>query len=89
MASAAAYTISLIAVSKHSTNKERALLLDEIDIELDALEKEISNAESRNQMKRYRILLTHKKKLQREKQRIKYKASYRHMVLSDLPDKDI
>lgn len=58
--------------SKKLTKKERLLLLDEIEIELDVLDKEIQNAESRGQMKKYRALITQKKSLQRQYQRIKY-----------------
>ena len=86
--SAALYVLSLIAVSKHSTEKERALLLDEIDIELDVVEKELANAESRNQIKRYRTLLVHKKKLQRERSRIKYRIKFNGMVVRDLADRE-
>lgn len=60
------------AVSKNLTKKERILLLDEIETELDVVEKEISIAESKNQMKKYRALLKYKKDLQRQYQRIKY-----------------
>ena len=60
------------AVSKRLTQKERILLLDEIETELQVLEKEISMAESNNQMNKYRALLTTKKDLQRQYQRIRY-----------------
>ena len=85
---AALYVFSLIAVSKHNTEKERALLLDEINIELDVLEKELANAESHNQMKKYRQLTAYKKKLMRERQRIKYKVTYHAMVVNDNPDRE-
>lgn len=71
-----------LAVSKNLNKKERSLLLDEIDIELKALEKEINMAENANQMKKYRKLLTYQKKLQRERQRIKYNLK----GWKDLPD---
>ena len=58
--------------SKKLTKKERLLLLDEIDIELDVLDKEINNAESRGQMKKYRALMQQKKSLQRQQKRIQY-----------------
>lgn len=61
-----------LAASKKLTKKERILLLDEIEIELDVVEKEIANADSRNQIKKYRALLKYKKDLQRQYQRIKY-----------------
>lgn len=60
------------AVSKRLTQKERILLLDEIETELEVLEKEISIAESKNQLKKYRALLKYKKDLQRQYQRIRY-----------------
>ena len=60
------------AISKHLTYKERMLLLDDIEVELDVVEKEISLAESRNQMNKYRQLQKYKKELQRQYQRIKY-----------------
>lgn len=60
------------AASKNLTRKERLLLLDEIEIELDIIDKEISNAESKNQIKKMRILMRQKKELQRQYQRIRY-----------------
>lgn len=60
------------AMSKKLTKKERILLLDEIETELEVVEKEISMAESKNQMKKYRALLKYKKDLQRQYQRIRY-----------------
>ena len=61
-----------LAVSKRLTQKERMLLLDEIETELEVVDKEISMAESKNQMKKYRQLLNYKKNLQRQYQRIRY-----------------
>ena len=60
------------AVSKKLTEKERALLMDDIEIELELVEKEIQMADSRNQVKKLRQLMKMKKQLQREYQRIKY-----------------
>lgn len=60
------------AVSKRLTQKERLLLLDEIETELEVVDKEISIAESKNQIKKYRTLLKYKKDLQRQYQRIRY-----------------
>ena len=60
------------AMSKSLTKKERILLLDEIETELEVVDKEIENAESAKNMKKYRKLLTYKKDLQRQYQRIKY-----------------
>ena len=64
--------VGAFAVSKKLTKRERLLLLDDIEIELDVVEKEINLAESKNQMKKYRALLKYKKDLQRQYQRIKY-----------------
>jgi hypothetical protein len=55
--------------------KERQLILDEIDIELKAVDKEISMAENEGKMKEYKQLLSYQRKLQREKQRIKYRLA--------------
>lgn len=60
------------ATSKRLTQKERILLLDEIETELQVIEKEIAMAESKNQLKKYRALLKYKKDLQRQYQRIRY-----------------
>ena len=60
------------ALSKHTEKKERSLILDEIDIELKVLDREIQRAESDGSPKKYRQLLTIQKNLQRERQRIYY-----------------
>lgn len=71
---AAIGVIGALAVSKHCTEKERRLLMDEIDIELKVVERELSNLDSHDSKssQKYRSLLTYQQKLQREKQRIKY-----------------
>lgn len=61
-----------IALSKRLTKKERLLLLDEIETELEVVEKELQYADSNNQINKYRALLTYKKNLQRQYQRIRY-----------------
>lgn len=61
-----------LAVSKKLNDKERALLLDEIETELEVIDKELSIADSNNQVKKYRALLHYKKELQRQYQRIRY-----------------
>lgn len=71
-AAAVITAIGGFAMSKRLTKKERLLLLDEIETELDVLEKEISVAESDGNMKKYRALLKYRKDLQRQYQRIKY-----------------
>lgn len=72
-----------LAVSKNLTKKERVLLLDEIETELEVIDKEINLAESRNQMKRYRTLLKTKKDLQRQYQRIRYNIRVGKDILPD------
>lgn len=71
---AAIGAIGSLAVSKALTDKERQLLLDEIEIELKVVEKELDIAEKEDNTKRYRDLLQYQRKLQRESQRIKYRA---------------
>ena len=65
-----------------SERKEKSLLLDEIDIELKVVDKELQMAENSGNMKKYRKLMTMQKKLQRERSRIRYGVK----VGRDLPD---
>ena len=64
--------VGTLAVSKKLTKTERLLLLDEIETELEVVEKELAIADSNNQINKYRELLKYKKNLQRQYQRIKY-----------------
>ena len=70
--------LSGIALSKKSTEKERQYIMDEIEVELKMVEKEMSLAESNNDLKAVRKLLILQKKLRREKQRILYKGRARN-----------
>ena len=70
-------------MSKRLTKRERLLLLDEIETELDVIEKEISIAESDGNMKNYRALLKYRKDLQRQYQRIKYNIRVGKDILPD------
>ena len=54
--------------------------MDEIDVELKVLEKQISACEDNNPNK-YRQLLTYQRKLEREKMRIKYNLSKDRQVV--------
>ena len=47
-------------------------MLDDLDVELQILDKEIQEADSRGQMKKLRALMRTKKEMQRQYQRIKY-----------------
>ena len=66
-------TIAYFAMSSKFKAKERQMVVDELEIELDMCERYINIAESKNDMVALRQLLTTKKELQRQLQRIKYK----------------
>lgn len=61
-----------IITSKLLNNKEKNLLLDEIKVELDVVEKELEAADRDGDTAKYRKLLTFKRKLNRERQRLEY-----------------
>ena len=63
-----------IACTKHLDNKVKNDMLDEIEVELQMVDKEIQNADNRGQLKKERALLKTKKQLQRAYQRIKINA---------------
>ena len=69
---AAVGAIGAFARSKHLTRKERKLMIDEIDVELQVVEKEIENADRDGNIDKYRKLLMLKKKLRRERQKLLY-----------------
>lgn len=58
--------------AKHKA-KERQLIMDELDVELAMCDKYIEIAESKNDMKALKQLMTIKKSLTRQEQRIRYK----------------
>lgn len=64
--------MGMIGVSKALNRKERQLIYDEIDTELKVVERQIDMANNDGDMKKYRYLLQYQKRLEREKQRIKY-----------------
>lgn len=66
-------TLGYFACSAKFKAKERQMIIDELEIELEMCEKYIQIAENKNDMKALRQLLTTKKELQRQLQRIKYK----------------
>lgn len=65
--------LGYVAVSKTTQAKERQLILDEIDTELQMTEKYLRIAEDKNDMKATRQLLRTQRDLQRQRQRVKYK----------------
>ena len=66
-------TLGYLGCSAKYKNKERQMLIDELEIELEMCEKYISLAEQKNDMKALKDLLSTKRELQRQLQRIKYK----------------
>lgn len=70
---AAISTLGYIAINGRFKAKERQMIIDEIEIELQMCDKYINIAEQKNDMKALRQLLTTKRELERQRQRIKYK----------------
>ena len=66
-------TLGYLGCSAKYKNKERQMLIDEIEIELKMCEKYIAIAEQKNDMKALKQLLMTKRDLERQLQRIKYK----------------
>lgn len=64
--------VGIFGASKALNERERRLIYDEIDTELQVVEKQLQLAENEGDMNQYRFLLNYQKKLQREKYRIKY-----------------
>lgn len=67
--------LGTIGVSKLAEDKQRKLILDELDTELQMVDKYIDEADRRGKLKDMKNLLNTKKRLQREKARIKYKLA--------------
>lgn len=64
--------LGYLGTSKHYREKERQLVIDEIETELKMCEKYIEIAESKNDMKALKKLLTIQKELERQRQRLRY-----------------
>lgn len=64
--------LGYFACSSMLNRREKQLIYDEIETELQVVEKQIQMAENDGDMNQYRFLLNYQKKLIREKQRIKY-----------------
>ena len=80
---AAISAVGMLGASKALNERERRLLYDEIDTELQVVEKQIQLAEAEGDMNQYRFLLNYEKKLKREKARIKYGI---HMTGRTIPE---
>lgn len=65
-------SVAGLAASKNLTKKERALLYDDIMIELRIVQKEIQRAEEKNQIKKMRELMRMQKELERQAARIQF-----------------
>ena len=62
-----------LGLEKKATNKERQIYIDEIDVELQVVDREIKRCEDKNSSsKKYRQLLMYQKELQRGKQKLVY-----------------
>ena len=61
-----------LAGSKMLMASEQRALVDELEVEMEVLDREIANCESENKPKKLRALLTTKKELQRQYQRLKF-----------------
>lgn len=66
-------TLGYIAINGKFKHRERQMVIDEIEIELKICDKYIEIAEQKNDMKALKQLLTTKRELDRQLQRIKYK----------------
>lgn len=82
-AGAAIAAVGMLGASKVLNERERRLIYDEIDTELQVVEKQIQLAENEGDMNQYRFLLNYQKKLTREKHRIKYGV---HMSGRTIPE---
>lgn len=65
--------LAYIGLAKTTQAKERQLILDEIDTELQMTEKYLRIAEDKNDMKATRQLLRTQRDLQRQRQRLRYR----------------
>lgn len=67
--------VGAFAMSKKLQKRERQLILDDIEIELQMCDKYLRIAEDKNDMKATRNILQTKRALQRQQQRLKYDMS--------------
>lgn len=66
--------VGVLACRKGMAEKERALILDEIEAEIEVTDKQIAIAEREEDFDKYKSLLVLSKKLKREAQRIRNKS---------------
>lgn len=80
-----------LALNNRSLKKEKVKILDEIETELEVIEKELALADQNNQLNKYRELLKIKKELQRQYQRIRYNIKTSNKLYSSgiaVPNKE-
>lgn len=77
--------LGILGTNAYLNRKQRLLIYDEIDTELQVVEKQLQIAENEGDMNQYRFLLRYQKRLAREKTRIKYrmKAEGRSTLITD------
>lgn len=82
--------IGSYALSKDLRRKEREMILDELDVELEMCNKYIRIAEDKNDMKGLRQLLMIKKKLESQRNRLRYKmqTTYNEPIKASDQDDD-
>lgn len=64
--------LGAFGASKALNMREKQLIYDEIETELKVVDKQLQLADNDGDMEKYRFLLQYQKKLERERQRIKY-----------------
>ena len=64
--------LGAFGASKALNAREKQLIYDEIETELKVVDKQLQLADNDGDMEKYRFLLQYQKKLERERQRIKY-----------------
>ena len=78
-----------LAGSKMLMQSEKNALVDELEVELEVLEKEIQNCESENKPKKLRALLKTKKDLQRQYQRLKLGTNVNKKIQKNLKSSNL
>lgn len=77
--------LGIFGANKILNERERRLIYDEIDTELQVVDKQIQLAENEGDMNQYRFLLNYQKKLKREKYRIKYGMQMKGKYIPEPP----
>ena len=78
-----------LAGSKMLMQSEKNALVDELEVEMEVLDREIANCESENKPKKLRALLKTKKDLQRQYQRLKLGTNVSKKIAKQLKSSNI